>query len=65
MRKLAQRLGLGMLAIAIIPAAALVELILSPCGVENGMIVAIQLPFLAIQLFGLFMIFRYKREVFD
>lgn len=64
MRKLAQRLGFGVFLIAFTPVAMLVNLILKPCGVESSTIVAIQLPFLAIQLFALFILIRYRREVF-
>jgi hypothetical protein len=64
MRKLAKRLGFGVLVIALIPVAMLVGVILKPCGVDSSTIVAIQLPFLAVQLFGLSMLIRYRREIF-
>jgi hypothetical protein len=64
MRKLAKRLKFGVLVIALIPVAVLVGVILEPCEVDSSTIVAIQLPFLAVQLFGLFMLIRYRWEIF-
>ena len=63
MRKLAQRLGSKVCTIAIIPTATLAKGLLY-FGVESSTIITIQIPLLAIQVLGLFMLIKYHREIF-
>ena len=63
MRKIAQKYGAVVLTLAGFPSALIVMAILDD-AIESSVIVAIQLPFLAVQLFALFMLIRYRREIF-
>lgn len=65
MRKLAQKLGFTWAIIGIIPVATLVGYIGKSLGVSSTIIVSIQIPELVVQLLGLFMIIRYRKEIFE
>jgi hypothetical protein len=64
MKKIAQRLGVFLFVIAITPVAALIKFILTPFALDVSMIVSIKFLFLVIQLFGLFLLIRYRNDIF-
>ena len=64
MRDLAKKGGFMWVVLAIIPTAAFTDMIGKAIHLDSSIIVGIQLPTLVLQLFSLFMLIRYKREIF-
>jgi hypothetical protein len=64
MRNLAKKGGFMWVVLVIIPIAAFTGMIGKAIHLDSSIIVGIQWPALALQLFSLFMLIRYKREIF-
>ena len=64
MKNLAKKGGFMWFVLAATPIAAFTNLIGNAIHLDSSIIVGIQLPTLALQLFSIFMLIRYKREIF-
>lgn len=64
MRKLAIKGGFLWVILAIMPGATIVKYIGESIELSGNVIVAIQMPLLVIQLLSLFMIIKYRKEIF-
>ncbi len=64
MRNLAKKGGFMWVVFSIIPIASFTNMIGEAIHLDSSIIVGIQLPTLALQLFSLFMLIRYRREIF-
>lgn len=64
MRSLAKKGRFMWVVLAIIPTAKLAEMIGKANHLDNSIIIAIQLPTLALQLFSFFILIRYGPEIF-
>lgn len=64
MRKLAKKGGFIWVVLAIIPIATFTNVIGEAIHLDSSIIVGIQLPTLALQLFSIFMLIRYRQEIF-
>jgi hypothetical protein len=64
MRNLAKKGGFMWVVLAIIPIATFTNMIGKAIHLDSSIIIGIQLPTLALQLFSLFMLIRYSREIF-
>jgi hypothetical protein len=64
MRNLAKKGGYIWGVLAIIPIATFVNMVGKAIHLDSNIIVSIQAPLLALQLFSIFMLIRYGREIF-
>ena len=64
MRNLARKMGFMCVVLAIIPIATFANMIGKAAHIDSAIIVSIQLPALAVQLFSMFLMIRYRREIF-
>jgi len=64
MKNLAKKGGFIWLMLAMLPTASLINVIGKAINLDSNIIVGLQLPSLALQLFSLFMLIRYRREIF-
>ena len=64
MRNLAKKGGFMWVVLAITPIATYANMIGKAIHLDSSIIVGIQLPTLALQLFSLFMLIRYRREIY-
>ena len=64
MRKLVRKLRFGVFVIAFTPTSLLAQIILQSCGIEDSIIVVTQSLFFVVQLFGAFILIKYRRDIF-
>jgi len=64
MRNLVRKMGFFVVILAIVPAATFMNFIGKMADLEPYIIVLVQLPLLAIQLFSAILLIRYNEEIF-
>ena len=64
MRNLARKMGFVCIVLTILPVVTFAYLIGKAAHIDSSIIMAIQLPAFAVQLLSLFLVVRYRKEIF-
>lgn len=64
MRELAKKYSQMWIVMAIVPTGFLISLIGRAINMETIIIISLQIPAIIIQLFAVFMIIRYRKEIY-
>lgn len=64
MKKLANKYGILFVILTCIPMAMIINVFAKTFHINSHIIICIQIPFILIQLFSLFVMIKYSKEVF-